>query len=291
VGSRVLSELESFADRDSAGYEALFETFGSVLKEGLYEDFERRDQLLGLARFRSSKGDGWRSLEHYCEALRPNQTEIYYLTGDNLDRLKASPQLEAAASRGIEVLLMTDPVDSFWVTSRPDYKGKPFKSLSQGDVDLGLVPLLDTAAPVSQASGTSAGLAARIKACLGDAVSDVVVSKRLVTSAVCLVAPGQGPDLSLDKLLARQDRAFGVKPILEINADHPLLAALTAQVDASAQIGGESAGDGAVAEPSSVLADVARLLFDQARILDGDAPVDAALFAQTLNRLVLKGLG
>ena len=274
--ARVLTELEGLAAKDAASYDAFFEAFGAVLKEGLYEDFERREQLLSVARFRSSKGDGWRSLAQYSETLRPNQTEIYYLTGESLDRLKASPQLEAAAARGIEVLLMTDPVDSFWVAGRADYKGKPFKSLTQGEVDLSLVPLLDTSAAAPEASGKAAILAARMKEALGDTVSDVKVSKRLVTSAVCLVAPGQGPDLGLDKLLARQDRAVGMKPVLEINAEHPLVAAFTAK------------GPDALAAD---VADLARLLFDQAKILEGDLPADPARFAELVNRLVLKGLG
>ncbi len=272
VTTRVLTELESFATKDAEGFEALWDAFGSVVKEGLYEDFERREQILGLARFRSSTGEGWRSVGQYAQSLRENQTEIYYLTGDSLERLKASPQLEAARARGVEVLLMTDPIDAFWVAAGADFKGKPFKSLTQGDVDLSLIALADTATPPPvEASGDAAALAVKFKEALGGDVSDVRVSKRLVTSAVCLVAPGGGPDLSLDKLLARQDRSFGAKPVLEINAEHPLIAALTKRD--SADVG-----------------DVARLLFDQAKILDGETLPDAARFAEIMNRLMLRGL-
>lgn len=243
-----------------------------MVKEGLYEDFERREQLLGLARFRSSTGEGWRSVGQYMESMRENQTEIYFLTGDSLERLKASPQLEAAQARGVEVLLMTDPIDAFWVAAGADFKGKPFKSLTQGDVDLSLIPLVDSAAPPpAEASGDAAALAVKFKEALGGDVSDVRVSKRLVTSAVCLVAPGGGPDLNLDKLLARQDRSFGTKPVLEINAEHPLIVALTK--------GG-----------SADVTDVARLLLDQAKILDGETLPDAARFAEIMNKLMLRGL-
>jgi molecular chaperone HtpG len=283
--TRVLNELDTFATNDSAGYDALFEAFGSVLKEGLYEDYERRDQLLGLARFHTAAGEKPVSLTHYAENLRPNQTDIYYLTGDNLDRLRASPQLEAARAHGIDVLLMTDPIDAFWVTAGADYKGKPFKSLTQGDVDLSLIPLLDSAAKPAENNGSATVLAAKFKEALGADVSDVRVSKRLVSSAVCLVAPGQGPDLGLDKLLAKQDRGLGVKPVLEINADHPLIAALAARHPESAP-----PEDGKPSQPNPELADVARLLLDQAKILDGETLPDAARFAQTLNRLVLRGL-
>ncbi|MEQ1694491.1 MAG: molecular chaperone HtpG [Hyphomicrobiaceae bacterium] len=272
VTTRVLSEMESFATKDAEGFEALWDAFGSVIKEGLYEDFERREQLLGLARFRSSTGEGWRSIGQYVESLRENQTEIYYLTGDSLERLKASPQLEAARARGVEVLLMTDPIDAFWVAAGADYKGKPFKSLTQGDVDLSLIPLVDSATPPPvDAGGDAAALAVKFKEALGADVSDVRVSKRLVTSAVCLVAPGGGPDLSLDKLLARQDRGFGTKPVLEINAEHPLIAALTKREGAD-------------------VGDVARLLFDQAKILDGETLPDAARFAEIMNKLMLRGI-
>ena len=272
VTTRVLTELESFASKDTEGFEALWDAFGSVVKEGLYEDFERREQILGLARFRSSTGEGWRSAGQYVQSLRENQTEIYYLTGDSLERLKASPQLEAARARGVEVLLMTDPIDAFWVAAGADFKGKPFKSLTQGDVDLSLIALADTAIPpLVEASGDAAALAVKFKEALGGDVSDVRVSKRLVTSAVCLVAPGGGPDLSLDKLLARQDRGFGAKPVLEINAEHPLIAALTKRDTAD-------------------VGDVARLLFDQAKILDGETLPDAARFAEIMNKLMLRGL-
>ena len=140
--SRVLSELEGLAGRDAGAYDSVWDAFGAVLKEGLYEDRERRETLLRLARFRSTV-PGWRSLKDYVGALRPNQTEIYYLVGDSLERLKASPQLEAARARGIEVLLLNDPIDHFWTATGPSFDGKPLKSLTHGDVDLSLVPPQD----------------------------------------------------------------------------------------------------------------------------------------------------
>ncbi|MDZ4842982.1 MAG: molecular chaperone HtpG [Hyphomicrobium aestuarii] len=280
LGSRVLSELETFATKDTDGYAAFYEAFGAVLKEALYEDFERRDQVLKLARFKSStalaSGNGvWRSLSDYVTDMRPNQTEIYYLTGDNAERLAASPQLEAARARGIEVLLLTDPIDSFWVTMPSGYDGKPLKSLTQGQVDLSLVPLLDAATPPPETSGKAAVLAARFKEALAGDVADVTVSKRLVSSAVCLVAPGSGPDLTLDRMLAKQERGFGIKPVLEINPNHPLVAALS---------------DAGTAIPAAEVADYAHLLLDQALVLDGQPPGDPARFAATLNRLAVKGL-
>jgi molecular chaperone HtpG len=272
---RVLNELEGFAGKDGVAYETMWEAFGPVLKEGLYEDFERRDQLLRIARFKSTSGPGWRSLAQVVADMKPNQTDIYYLAGDSIERLQASPQLEAARARGVEVLLLVDPVDHFWSSAAPGFDGKPMKSLTQGDVDLSLIALLDTEKKDEQRpSSDSKGLIEGMKAALSERISDVRVSKRLVSSAVCLVAAGRGPDLGLEKILSRQERGAGVKPVLEVNEEHPLV---------------RRVGD-AFARGSDEAAELAELLLDQAHILDGEAPADPAKFAERMNRLLLKGL-
>src|SRR5262249_53676316 len=144
AAARVLSELERLADKEPESYGKIWDTFGGVLKEGIYEDFERRDALLALARFKTTTSSGtWRSLKDYVASLKENQTAIYYLAGDDLDRLQASPHLEGFRARGIEVLLLADPVDSFWVTLGVSFDGKPFKSVTQGAADLALIPRLD----------------------------------------------------------------------------------------------------------------------------------------------------
>ena len=143
VTSRVLGDLEKVAENDPEKYAKIWENFGVVLKEGLYEDFERRDALLSLLRFKTTaSGGSWRSLKDYVGSLRENQTAIYYLVGDDIARLDTSPHLEGFRARGIEVLLLSDPVDSFWVTSA-NFEGKPFKSVTQGAADLALIPVLD----------------------------------------------------------------------------------------------------------------------------------------------------
>src|SRR5690349_1969536 len=140
---RVLRELETLAKEEKPeAFGKIWEAFGAVIKEGLYEDHERRDQLLGLARFTTTVGT-MRSLKQYVADFKPNQTEIYYLAGESLERLKANPKLEAARARGIDVLLLSDPIDAFWTILPSDYEGKPLKSLSQGDVDFSLIPLID----------------------------------------------------------------------------------------------------------------------------------------------------
>ncbi len=142
ITGRTISELETLAGKDAEAFGKIWEAFGPVLKEGIYEDFERREALLKLARFDTTAGKA-RSLKQYVADFKPNQTEIYYLVGESADRLKSNPKLEAARARGIEVLLLSDPVDAFWTMMPSDYEGKPLKSLSKGEVDLSLVPLLD----------------------------------------------------------------------------------------------------------------------------------------------------
>ena len=134
VTGRVVGELETLGEKEPDSFGKIWDAFGPVIKEGLYEDFERREKLLALSRFTTTAGEK-RSLKQYIADLKPNQTEIYFLVGDSIDRLKSNPKLESAAARGIEVLLLTDPVDAFWTSARLDFEGKPLKSLSQGDVN------------------------------------------------------------------------------------------------------------------------------------------------------------
>ncbi len=274
---RVVTELENLAAKDAEAFGKIWETFGRVIKEGIYEDFERRDQLLALARFATTAGTA-RTLKDYVAGLKPNQTEIYYLVGDSAERLKSNPKLEAARARGIEVLLLTDPVDAFWAAMPLGFEGKPLKSLSQGDVDFSLVPVLDEAASADDkdkpAPVDTAAIIAAVKAALGERVSEVRASQRLTDSAACLVAEGRGPDRELARLLAQQNRGAGAKPILELNMRHPLIGLL-----AQAKTEGRE----------EEVADVAALLLDQAQILDGEVPDDPAAFAARLNRLVVRG--
>jgi molecular chaperone HtpG len=271
VTGRVVGELESLSEKESETFAMIWDAFGPVIKEGIWEDFERREKLLALSRFSTTSGEK-RSLKQYVESLKSNQTEVYYLVGDSVERLKSNPKLESATARGIEVLLLTDPVDAFWTSAPLDFGGKPLKSLSQGDVDFGLIPLLDDHAADQDKPGAAdeAATIAVIKDALGERVSDVRASQRLTTSASCLVAGGGERDRQLERLLAQQNRGVGSKPILEINLRHPLVAAITGEKDAAR--------------------DLSFLLLEQAQILDGELPEDPAGFANRLNQLVLRGL-
>ncbi|MEY9880177.1 molecular chaperone HtpG [Bradyrhizobium sp. USDA 329] len=275
VATRVVSELESLADKDPENFAKIWDAFGAVLKEGIYEDFERREKLLSLSRFTTTSGEK-RSLKQVIADFKPNQTEIYYLVGDSIERLKSNPRLEAATARGIEVLLLSDPVDAFWTSMPSEFDGKPLKSLSQGDLNLDLIPRVDEAdgAKKDEPAADEAATIAVIKAALGERVSDVKASTRLTSSASCLVADSQGPSRELERILSQQNRGMKTKPILEINLRHPLVTAVT-----KAQAG------------SKVVDDLSLLLLEQAQILDGELPEDPAAFAARLNRLVLQGLG
>ncbi|MDE2440925.1 MAG: molecular chaperone HtpG [Betaproteobacteria bacterium] len=274
---KVLGELEKTAKNDPAAYAKTWETFGPVIKEGLYEDFERREQLLRLARFKTTtSGSDWRSLEDYVAGMKENQTAIYYAAGNDLDRITASPQLEGFRARGVEVLLLPDQVDSFWVTAGIDLDGKPFKSVTQGAADLSLIPLPEGAnTPNSEASDEITAFLSFVKETLGEAVSDVRASDRLTDSAVCLVASETGLDRQLEKLLANAGQMpAGTKPVLEINPGHAQVAKLAALP-----------ADDVMRE------DAAHLLLDEARILDGEQPLDPRAFAERMGRLIQRATG
>jgi molecular chaperone HtpG len=277
VTSRVLGELEKLAETDAEAYGKIWDNFGAVLKEGIYEDFERRDALLALSRFKTTVSGGkWRSLKEYVAGLKENQTAIYYLVGDDIAQLEASPQLEGFRARGIEVLLLADPVDNFWVTSAPSFDGKPLKSVTQGAADLKLISPVDAKEqPAPETDSAVTNFIAFVKTTLGDAVSDVRASDRLTDSAVCLVASEYGPDRQLQRLLAGSGRIkVATKPVLEINPRHELVVALAALGD----------------DERAFKEDAAHLLFDEARVLDGERPNDARRFSQRLGRIISRGL-
>lgn len=275
--NRVLTSIEKLAESDSEAFAKIWENFGSVIKEGIYEDFERRGQLLALSRFRTTADDDKpRALSDYVKEIKEGQSAIYYLTGDNLAQLKASPQLEGFRARGIEVLLLTCPVDSFWVTTAPDFDGKPFKSITQGAADLAGIAKNDDAAAASPEAGAAVtDFVSFARETLGEAVSDVRTSDRLTESAVCLVAPEQGPDRQLQKMLQGAGRIEGApKPVLEINPGHQLIASLAT----------------CPSEDKAFREDAVKLLLDQARVLDGDRPEDPRAFAERLSRVFGRAL-
>ena len=283
VTNRILSELEKLAKNEEEKFASVWEAFGPVIKEGLYEDPERRDQLFKLVRFNTTKGDN-RTLKQYVEDLKENQTAIFYALGDSKEAILASPQLEGYQARDVEVLLLSDAVDAFWVQTALGFDGKSFKSISQGGADLDLIEKPESEEDKGKSEeekaaekGNVAELVAFVKETLGDAVSDVRISSRLASSPVCIVAPDYGPDRQLEKLMRSQKGAeIGMKPILEVNPDHGLIRILADQLKA--------------ASDKSGLEDGAHLLLDQALILDGEHPSNPADFATRLSKVMMAGI-
>ncbi len=273
VANRVISSIEKLAETDSEAFLKLWENFGPVLKEGIYEDFERREQLLALSRFRTTaSGDSYRSLADYVKDAKEGQQAIYYLAGGSVDQLKASPQLEGFRARGIEVLLLSDSIDAFWVMNAPEFQGKSFKSITQGGADLAAFPKAESeTSSAADLSDEMRDFIAFSKEKLADQVADVLASDRLTDSAVCLVASEQGYDRQLEKILQNAGRLqMATKPVMEVNTAHPTVKAIAAHAD------------------TTFREDAAFLLLDQARILDGDRPADPRAFAERMQRVFEK---
>ncbi|MBY2936060.1 molecular chaperone HtpG [Rhizobium leguminosarum] len=276
VTSRILTALEKMADSETETFGIFWGVFGAIVKEGIYEDFERRPQLLKLARFHTTAVEGaTRSLTEYVAAMKEGQSSIFYISGSNLEQLNGSPQLEGFRAKGIEVLLLTDSVDSFWPTNVSDFEGKLFKSVTQGLADLNNIA--GEAGIDEQKQEASSEVAAFIdfaRGALGQEVADVRVSGRLTESAVCLVASEHGPDRQLEKMLQGAGRLqTASKPVLEINARSQLVRSIA------------SMDDHAFRE------DAAWLLLDEARILDGDKPANPRAFAERQARLFALAMG
>jgi len=281
ITRRVLSELSKKAKdtENAAEYDTFWENFGAVLKEGLYEDYEHRDDLLKLLRFRTTAGDELVSLEQYVARMKEGQDAIYTISGDDIDTLLRSPQLEGFKAKGVEVLLLTDPVDEFWMPSVGVYDGKPFKSVTRGGADLGKIKGEEAEKPEEKTpEGELTDLLALLKLTLSDAVKDVRKSERLTDSAVCLVADDNDMDMHLERLLKQHKQLNGEvgKRILEINPSHALIKRLAERAK----------GSGA----TDALEDAAWLLLDQARIVEGEALPDPAAFARRLASAMEKGL-
>jgi len=278
--TRILGELEKKAAKEPDSYLSFWDKFGAVLKEGLYEDPERREALLKLTRLRSTHGEGWTAFADYVGRMKPGQDSIYYITGDDAKALRKSPQLEGFAAKGVEVLLLSDPIDDFWVAAVGEFDGKKLKSVTQGGIDLSKLAAADGAdkpAEPVQPPAELAGLVAVFRLALKDEVKDVRASERLTESAVCLVADQGDLDMRIERML-RQHRQLdqAAKRILEINPKHKLIGRL-------AKLVGKT-------EEAKALDDLAHLLLDQARIVEGEALPDAAAFARRLAGALERGL-
>ena len=259
--SRVLGELKTRA-KEAEEYGKLWENFGPVLKEGIWEDSEHRAELAPLLRFRSSTQEGWTALPDYVNRMPTGQDTIWYLAGDSIDALKTSPQLEGFRAKGLEVLLLSDPIDAFWPDRLDTFEGKKLKSVTQVGDELGN----DSDAP------DISPLLAAMKEALGADVADVRATARLTDSAVVLSAREHGPDLQMQRMMRRAGRAMGPSaPVLEVNPRHKLIETLAAQV-----------------ENKELIAEAAATLLDLARVQEGDLPRDPGAFARRVTTLLAR---
>ena len=275
VTNKVLAELKKCAETEPERFAKIWEAFGPVIKEGLYEDMERRDQLFEIARFRTTKRDSV-TLKDYVADLKPNQTAIYYLTAEEAAKAAASPQLEGYKARDVEVLLADRSGRRLLGPHRARLRRQALQ------LDHARVPPISTPSRSSKSSAAgetddaaTGTLIALIKQTLGPAVKDVRKSARLTTSAVCLVND-TGFDRTLERLLSRQ-KTTGVSvsaPVLEINPRHPAIIALAKAAKAKGA--------------SPELEDAARLLLDQAHVLEGEPVGDAAAFSKRMTEMMQK---
>jgi molecular chaperone HtpG len=275
---RSLSELAKLAEKEPESYADFWKDFGPVLKEGLYEDQEQRETLLKLARFRSTHGEGLVSLADYVSRMKPGQEAIYYLSGESVEAAARSPQLEGFAARGVEVLLLADPVDEFWIPNVGAYDAKHFKSATRGGAELDKIELSEEKkqAQEPQPAGADA-LIALLRLALQDAVKDVRASSRLDTSAVCLVADEGDMDIHLERLLKQHRQLDSAsKRVLEVNPRHPLIAGLAKRLSQNGS--------------SDEVTEAAWLLLDQARIVQGEPVADPVAFARRLDATLLKAI-
>ncbi|WP_262692975.1 molecular chaperone HtpG [Kordiimonas aestuarii] len=279
ITKKVLSVFEKMAEKDTDKFLSIWEEFGAVIKEGIYEDFERRDDILKLARFKSTGVDGWTTLADYVSRMKEKQSAIYYVTGTDAEAVKKSPQLEGFRAKGIEVLLLSDAVDDFWLQMVGDFEGKPFKSITRGASELKDIAGDDKADEKkdSASEGQMTTLATLMKEVLGDKVKEVRASDRLTETAACLVADDTGMDMHMERILKahKQLDAISAK-ILEVNPSHPMIRKLA----------DKAAEKGAI----DTLGDAVWLILDQAKILEGDPLDDTAAFARRMSSVLERGL-
>ena len=266
---RVLSELKKRLKKDEVAYDAFWEQFGKVLKEGLYEDIENKDKIAEIIRVRSFKEDKLITLQSYIESMVDGQDKIYVLTADTMAQAQSSPHLEGFKAKGIDVLLMTDPIDAFWTSQMRSFEEKDFVSISREKYDIAKLGEVKDG-DVEETENADETYSPIIKECLGEMVEDVKASNNLVDSPVRLVAGEGGLDFNLERILKAQNPDFeGSKKILEINTNHELIKKLPAL-------------------PSETQKSLCRVLFEQARILDGEMPSDSLQFSRDLVTIGLK---
>lgn len=270
--SRILKELKKRSE-DYDDYMKFWKNFGMAFKEGIYEDPANRVEIAELSRFYSTNSeDKLTSLDEYISRVKEGQTTIYYITGDDIPTLRNNPQLEAFKEKGLEVLLLTDPIDEFWVQTLTNFKGYPIKHVSQADVDL----KFERKEPKAD-EGSLKKLTDFMAELFKDEVGKVVPTEKLTKSPVSLTVENGQMSIHLERLMRnhQQQTAFASSRILEVNPYHPLIIKLA-----------DSMFDD---NERPTVEEVCRLLLDQAKIAEGEAISDSSFFSEKLSDYILRG--
>ena len=280
---KILRELKKVSEKNADGYKDFWKEYGAVLKEGLYEDAERKETLLDLCRFSTNENDEIISLSSYLEKMPETQKDIYYISAETRSQALASPHLEGFKSKNIPILIMTDAIDQFWLPMIGSFKDKKFTSITQGQINLDeLDEKNKDKKSVSKEQKEKQDkefidLIAQMKVVLGEQVKDIRLSSKLTDSPVCLVADDGDMDIAMEQLMAQRDTNYkGAPRILEINGDHSLIKNMKSLLSKK--------------QNNDLVSDAGTLLFEQARLLEGKMPADPAQFSKIMNQFLLKAI-
>ena len=280
---KILREIKKVSEKNVDGYKNFWKEYGAVLKEGLYEDAERKETLLDLCRFSTNENDEIMSLSSYLEKMPENQKDIYYISAETRSQALASPHLEGFKSKNIPVLIMTDAIDQFWLPMIGSFKDKKFTSITQGQINLDDLDeknkdkKSESKDQKEKQDKEYVDLIAQMKVVLGEHVKDIRLSSKLTDSPVCLVADDGDMDIAMEQLMAQRDTNYkGAPRILEINGDHSLIKNMKSLLSKK--------------ENNDLVSDAGTLLFEQARLLEGKMPADPAQFSKIMNQFLIKAI-
>jgi molecular chaperone HtpG len=273
IVNRMLSELAKQKENQRENYEKFWQNFGSAMKEGLCEAIPEAEKLLDICLFHSVTKNKMITLEEYVADFAPNQKEIYYISGDNPEKLQTSPQIEGFKKQNIDVLLFTDTVDDFWVNILNKYKEFSIKSVTRSDIDLKQFENADQSAPPAESDKKYNNLIDYFKSVLGNLVKDIKISKKLESIPACLVVADGALDIRMERFLMEQKQLSGLSAkILEINPSHDLMKKIFSDID------GGVVGDDTI--------DLVNLIYDQACVIENEPLQNPAEFCRRLNKFI-----
>ena len=273
---KIITEIKKKKEKDEQVFNKLWKEYGAVLKEGIYEDPDHKLDILGVSKFKSSKSDNEVFLSQYLDGMHKKQTQIFYLASESLEQATKSPHLEAFKSKGLEVLFLVDPIDTFWLSTQDEFEGKKFVSITQGSLDLSDFGEKEDGNEAKDQTEKFKELTEGIKAALGETVSDVRVSNKLIDSACCLVASDTGMDVQMERIMKMQNQDFkGLPRVLEINPKHSLISHM----------------EKLRTSDKKNFEDLSKIVLDQARILEGRLPDDVSFYCKKINDFITQGVG